>query len=1142
MSREWTRDQLSAMEADDNIIVSASAGSGKTAVLIEKIFLLLREGKSLKNMAVMTFTDLAACELKDRLTDKLLEAIRAGEDAERLKSELEYIPFADVSTIHSFCKRLYKRYYAEIGEDFYEETLSGDEATSLYRECAEQAILEMRSRNIEAFDNMFWHFYGRDRGGAKLVSAIVELHAFLECVENKDDFIALALKNATLPFEQKQAYTDYLADFRAKVARLRVALDEFVEDAKDDVGYQDNQQFLQVLAVNLLTLADATDLQQLLKRGETCLSVGLPNLKKTKFGIDSLKTRIERIRASYKDLLELITTSLGGYQELLEEDRLAGMHLEQLLLVTRLTEEYYQATKKKEGKIDFSDLERLASMVIADPDRLGEICAGYDYVFVDEYQDTNYLQDKIVMSVATTAKAFFIGDGKQSIYQFRYAEPKIFFDRYRNYESGNGGVNATFRHNFRSDQRILDFVNKVFGGLMTLSFGNVDYNREAFVSGSIDYPDLTSLADGKTLEPVVEVAVFPAPARERANNYSPSYDVSTDDNFEDDGVDKEGEYIASRIKRLMGSPIVHNPIRKVANGTAESYTIDQLRKRTRGATLKDCAVLVNTHAQAKKISRVLTARGIANYVHSGGGEDEYAEDREFLLAYLRLLSSLHDDVSLAVVLLSPLTSFSEQDLLTIRGGERKTPFWVSFINYSGDQTLVDKRDAFLASINKHRAIAATSNVRTLVETIIKDFSYDAYIMGDDNGDERIASLNMFLESLSHLSSSADLTRFNQYVARGAKWSYAPPSGGGNAVSIMTMHASKGLEFPIVFVPYAHYEGNKRGGRASERDFLIADRDYGVAIDYYNDAKKTKRHTLTGSFLETKKKKNELEERLRLMYVAMTRAKNHLFISMQAQNVKKHFADENGTFGKWLQMAREANPTLDALYVDSNWQDCQADDAKAMPAMPHEENFELLDFVYPYETETKSEVKYTVTSLMQDGERGAVVDVEQSERVRLLGVAYHAVLERIDFNRVERGDIEDIIKELVFSGDISEEIATELSIDTISNILKLPVFKLATTGRTLREKDFMLYLPACEVVDDQASTDRVLVQGVIDLLILGEQNVLVDYKYSALSQDKLTAKYKKQISLYKTAVEKLLKLKIDKAVIIALKSAKEIEII
>ncbi len=1150
MNREWTKAQLDVLQEGNNTIVAASAGSGKTAVLIEKIFRLLQEGASLKNMAIMTFTDLAACELKERLTDKLLDAIRSGEDDGRLKSQLEYIPFADVSTIHAFCKRLYKRYYAEIAEDFYEDTLNGDEADALYKECAKRAVADMRSRNIEAFDKTYWHFYGRDRGGARLVNAIVELHRFLECVEDKDAFVLDAIRNATIPFLDSRVSGDYLADFRKRIAMQRVKLEECVEELSMDGGYKDVAEYVQILSINLLSLSQAQDLRELVQRAHTAVEAMLtPNgkaiqLKKSKIVDAELRTRLERIRESYKSLIEDIQGALGGFDDRLIQDAEAGEHVEQLLLVTQLAEDIYTETKKKEGAIDFSDLERLAVKVISDKERLAEICDGYDYVFVDEYQDTNYLQEMIVTSVAARAKAFFIGDGKQSIYRFRYAEPQIFFDRRKSYADNAAlGSTKTFSHNFRSDKRILQFVNAVFEGLMTPSFGGVYYPDEAFLSGSVDFPDLSTVQGGDKLPPVVEVSVFPATTRSKASPTGEAYDIREDNSYEEDPVDGEAEYIATRIKDMQGAPIVYNPIRESFSSTpSQQYTEQDLLSRVRPIEYKDIAVLVSTHSQAKKISKVLSTRGVPNYVHSGGEGEDYKQDREFLFAYLRLLASLHDDVALAIVLLSPLTAFTEQDLLEIRGDERKKPFWASFAEYCGDQTLIYKRDGFLAMIDKHRAVAATSNVRVLVECIIKDYAYDAYIMGSDQGDERIASLNIFLESLSHIAAASDLFKFNQYVASGAKWQVTPPSGGGNAVSIMTIHASKGLEFPVVFVPYADYDGSSNGLRERDNDFIIANREYGVAIDYYDDHKKTKTRTLTGAFLASRKKRQELEERMRVMYVALTRAKNHLFVTMKAQHVKKAFAEENTTFAKWLFMAREGSAIVDGVFVDRQPQIDGGQQATISTPLPYTDNLELLDYVYPYKHETATEVKYTVTSLLQDGERGAVIETDEMEKVRLLGVAYHAVLEKIDLHKVERGDVIDTIDRLVHSGELEEAIAQDLDADLIVDILHLPVFDDARRGRVIREKDFMLYLPASQVVDGEISEDKVLVQGVIDALILGKENLLVDYKYSSLSDEKLVQKYSKQISLYKIAVEKLLKITIDRAIIVSLKTGREIRIL
>ncbi len=1111
--------QKRALDEGNNLIISASAGSGKTTVLIEKIFRVIRNGGSLKNMAVMTFTDLAATELKDRLSDKLLMEIRNGIDAERLKKELDYIPFADVSTIHAFCKRLYKKYYAEIGEDYFDETLNGDEAAALFYSCAERAIAEKRSQRNTNFDKLFWHFYGKDRGGKRLINAIVELHNFLECIEDKQLFIDQSILTTTLPFDERGYAKLYFAGFLSKAARLNNMLGELDDSLRGDAGYESNAAFLAALSVSILSLVNAVDYKDLVQKATTAQNVGLPKLQRAKFFDKGLADKLARLRTSYKELLEKIIDELSSFDKKIEMDIEAGRYVNELLAVTKLAEELYDKAKKQDGKLDFADLEKMALKVLDDKDRLEEVCLGYSHVFLDEYQDTNYLQNKILTSISANAKVFVVGDIKQSIYQFRYAEPAIFLRKFNEYEVGKGGVSIPFNDNFRSDKRILDFVNDVFSAVMTLDFGGVDYrNKARFVSGLGEFPQVNDLA-------AVELVTLAKPERSSGFAEQDFYDITTDENFIEEGVDKEAEYISSKIKKLCKQNIY-----------------DAKTGSARRAKLEDVAILVNTHSQAKRMSRILTKRGVANYVYSGDGEALYTSDRDFIFAYLRLLDNIHDDNNLAVVLLSPLTTFTMGELVEIRGFERDKPFWVSFTEFCGAQKLRCKIDNFIANIAKHRAIAATSSIKTLVQNIVKDYSYDAYIMGGENGAERIQAFNVFIESLSSITAAQDLPRFIAYLDSGARWSITPPAMGGDYVSIMTIHASKGLEFPVVFVPYADYEFSMRNS-GRDKDFLIADREYGIALDYYDDTHKTKSRTIAGRFLEGQKKHKELEEKMRLMYVALTRAKNHLFVTMQPRAIKKALPEEQASFAKWLNFARLECSNIDKLFVDNIEEDTSLKEDTKLDAKPYNLNFDILKAQYKYAKQTTEEVKYTVTALTEDEEKQKLdsFDDQESERIRLTGVAYHAVLERLDFRFVEPGDICALIRSMVLEGEISEEIACEIDAVRLSEMLKMPIFDYARNGIVEKEKSFMLYLPATDVVEGSLSQDRVLVQGVIDLIIRGDRNILVDYKYSSLSGDMLKAKYQKQVEIYRMAVERLMKIKIDKTIIIALKSGKTIEI-
>ncbi len=1120
MDKKWMPNQQRALDERDNLIISASAGSGKTTVLIEKIFRVLMQGGSLRNMAVMTFTDLAAAELKDRLSDKLLQEIRKGAEVERLREELEYVAFADVSTIHAFCKRLYKKYYAEIGEDYFEDTLNGDEAASLFFSCAEKAIAEKRSESDSVdFDKMFWHFYGKDRGGKRLVNAIIDLHAFLDCVENREDFIKKAIDATTLPFLQRSYAKLYFADFIAKAAKLNNKLSEIELCLRTDPGYQNNTAFLSTMAVSLVSFTSAEDYKDLLQKAVTAKNVGLPNLQRAKIIDKALLDMLDRLRESYKYLLSNIITELGDFQNKIEMDIEAGTYVKQLLGVTKLAEDIYEQCKKKDGMLDFSDLEKMALKVLEDESRLEEVSLSYTHVFLDEYQDTNYLQNKILSSISKKAKVFVVGDVKQSIYQFRYAEPDIFLKRFDQYEAGNGGVSIPFNDNFRSDKNILDFVNEVFSEVMTLDFGGIDYrNKAQFMSGLGEFSTVNQFKP-------VEIAVFSKDAKGESTLSTDFYDIQNDDNFVEEGRDKEAEYISNTIKTFV-------------KGEVYDVKLGKARK----AKLEDVAILVNTHNQAKKMSKTLTKMGVANYVYSGGEDALYSSDRDFIFAYLRLLCSIHDDNNLAVVLLSPLTAFSTQDLVDIRIKEDKQPFWVSFLTYRGAQNIKFKIDSFMSYVEKHRLLAASTNVKNLIMAIIKDFKYDAYVMGSENGDERIQSINVFLESLNNLAAAQDLNRFVQYLDSGAKWNITPPASGGDNVSIMTIHASKGLEFPFVFIPYADYEFSSKG-QNKDKDFLIVDRDFGIALDYYDEQKKLKHRTIAGKFLEGRKRKKELEEKIRLMYVAMTRAKNHLVITMKDKSLKKAFAEEHASFAKWLNFARLENVRLQKYFVEKD--EVQVNDNKnLLTEKPYSLNFDILKDPYKYKEGTTKEVKYTVTALTEDGGQSARInyfDQEDSEKMRLTGVAYHSVLERLDFYRTQPKDILDIVDALVMENEITKEIAAEIDVNNLSTILNNGVFEYARKGKSQRELGFMLYLPLNEIDKDSQSTDKVLVQGVIDLLIRGEKNILVDYKYSSLSGKNLAEKYQKQVSIYKLAVEKLMKIKIDKTIIIALKGGQIVEI-
>lgn len=1070
MGREFNESQKKVLASSGNVLVSASAGSGKTTVMIEKIFLLMKSGASINRMAVMTFSKASAADMKNRLVKKLYEAIRnGGEEANIALKQLEAFPFSNICTIDSFCYGLLKKYYAVIGADPSATPLDPDESDRLWSESVDKAVEEY----IEKGDIRTINFLERYASGRRLdrvKKLIDQLKLFLAAQPDKEIFF-------TEDFSEKRK--DYVVNEFKK--RLRIIKDEgtsvliaaedeglpdYIESVKDTLSY-----------VNSAIEADGEDF---FDKGKyfSLTAVRKPS-KKIVLVADDYKFWFGEVKSLFSKIAEFGEKSDGN----------GGGDEKLLFELTKAAEKIYAKRKKRDGKLDFNDLSRAALDILADDATAKQIKESFDYIFVDEYQDTNYLQETLLNGISNGNNVFVVGDVKQAIYHFRYAEPEIFNARKNRYHDLSEGENISLNENYRSKKGILEFVNAVCGEVMTENYCSVDYRKNPMTAGS-DYKEEDRGAE----------VYFYDNDEEKPDLPDGVYSVRDAAVAEND--DREGRFVAEYIKRLVGNEKIYRPKEK------EYKTVGY----------GDIAVLTRKSKSGMKIAEALAKAGVPYTINETEEGDYYP--RELLVSFLRLCVG-EEDVPVIACMSCPIFGFTSTELIEIAVRDKKVSFWDSVNAYNGSETIKNKTQKFVAYINELRNKAVFSTVTELLIKVLGDGLDGYFDKLDENAGGRIRK---FLSAVSALDCNNDVSDFLRYYDESYKGEKAPSVA--DSVTIMTMHKSKGLEFPIVFLPYCD-----EGAMSEATERFLADKDLGVALVAIDEETGISYDTFSTKVLKFKKENDSKAELARLMYVDFTRAENRLIVSGKREKYKTVY--NVNTIAGFIVNAAKKNPVV-ATYFKQMPEDTQAEKEEIS-----EENlpldFSYLGEKYRYENATKIPNKMTVSEILEEEDGVKKVYKFTGEAgSAAVGTAYHLVMQKIDYAKNDENYVDGFISELVNSGELDEETAEKLDRKKIAELLRSDVINLAKKNCFYREQPFMSV--------SESDGGYSLIQGVIDLLI--EENdgfTVVDFKASGLDKEKLKEKYARQLELYADAAEKIYKKKVKRKILLNVIKSYEIEV-
>ncbi|MEG1705946.1 MAG: UvrD-helicase domain-containing protein, partial [Clostridia bacterium] len=815
-------------EKNKNLLVSASAGTGKTTVMIERIVNLIKTNAiDVSDIIVVTFTELAAAEMKQRLLLKLLEC----KEDERVYEQLEKLDMCSISTLHAFCLNILKNYFylADLDPNF---SVLDDVTGCKLKNSALTSTLSKFKETDDVFGKVF-HIFEQGRSDETLRAQILSLYSYYCANDNFDEWYASIrdnyfncndntyeqLLNATLCEEFKAISDDFtsLAVTAKKYGSDKLAT--YCESLSSSYTVNSAKSLYDNVACLYSTEKD-NFISSLKKYSDKfCVS-------EQEFSL--LVNKIDREKKSAKCRSDDFINMISPYtkQELREKTSDMLPYVDKLVEVMRAFGQEYAENKKQRGMVDFNDMEKFALVVLQNPQANAELKEKYKMIFVDEYQDINPIQEKIICLLSSPRNAFMVGDTKQSIFGFRGCDSTIFTQRYETYSTNeDDNLIVGLNSNFRSDKVILDFVNTIFSNCMTKSFGNLDYKKYAMLRSSFS---------DKQKFPTVTIDALPRIEKEKIDNATSYYDF-TEDNVNNNlsnnsEATREGILIAKRIKQLIGSRIFH-------------------RGEERTIKYSDIVILSrNLTEKAKQIYNELVRQHIPVSVNlkSNTVTKEIAD----LINLLRAVDNPYIDKYIVSVCLSFFGKMTTEEVSKIKiATTEDICFYDRLLHYvSRNDEVAKKIDNLLAFLSSARLLANSMTVDKLLLNITSTCNYYLYVAGLPNGEYRLSRMYTFIESIKSTEFALSISKFLSQID--ISFSNNVNCADTDAVRFLTIHNCKGLEFPIVFLCNTScvYQQNN--------NIMGIDKNIGLTLAYYDFDTLTKSPSLASiarNIVETKKR-------------------------------------------------------------------------------------------------------------------------------------------------------------------------------------------------------------------------------------------------------------------------------------------------
>ena len=1125
------------------VLVSAGAGSGKTRVLTERLMRRICDDErpvDLDSFLIITFTRAAAAELRGRIMEELAARLAADPGNRRLRRQSAMCRRAQIGTIHSFCADVLRENCHAIGltPDF---KIVDDERAESMRAAALDRTLDARYERMDSLPGfrLLADTVGAGRDDRRLSELVLNLHSRMQCHARPEAWAlrqAEQLKAPAADVAETPWGREILEWARESAAYWSGEMDRLLEamagNAKIAAAYTES---FSVSAEQIRELARRLDLSW--DRARECLPIEFPTLKRLMKSpdpelSDMLKSRREACKKAMKALED---TLYSDSATLLREMSMTAPAMEALLELTLDFDRAYAKDKRSRGLVDYSDLEHLTAQLLTEPDgtptELARHISGrYTEIMVDEYQDVSRVQDTIFAAVSREGRnLFMVGDVKQSIYRFRLADPEIFTEKYLSYSDAAPAAEGQprrilLRENFRSRREVLSAANSVFSLCMSRRLGDMDYDGSAALICGAAYP-------GSVPKPELMLLALP----------------KDDDEDSPDKTSSEAELVARKIRELVDSGM------SVTAGGGE-----------RPIEYGDIAILLRSANTVGGVyRRVLGDWGIPVSSVQGGGFFNSVEVST-VMSMLAVADNPHRDIPLIAVLRSPALNFSPDALAEIRAAYRKSDLYDALLAaMDKSEKYGEKCRDFYRRLSALREAAADMSAAELTWRVIGELDMLALCSAMGDGAQRRANL-MALIALSEsfeASGYRGLHRYVLWLQKLAEKGQEPSTGGSfsSAVQIMSVHRSKGLEFPVVFL----CDTARRFNRQDSRESVLVHPELGLGPKLIDLERRVEYPTLARDAIKLRLEREMLSEEMRLLYVALTRARERLFMTAALKDpeaaldkarlaVSKPMAPELLSQASapvnWLIYSALADGGENITLTVCGGAERAAQDEKAPPC-PEADGKTLgelerrLEFSYPYRAAAELPSKVTATELKgraepdPDGEP-LVHKSEYSFRMPELGdrerpltasergVATHLVLQYMDFSRgCSRGAIEEEIERLRAARFISAREAKAVDAAAVEKLFASPLGRrMLAAEKPLREFRFSLLVDA-EKIYGEAAGEELLLQGVVDCCIEEQgELVIIDYKTDWVKSDEDIASraqlYRGQLMAYAGALSRI----------------------
>lgn len=1179
---KWTEEQQQAInEKGANILVAAAAGSGKTAVLVERIInKVINEKIDIDRILVVTFTSAAASEIRERILEAIYKKLEENPEDTNLQKQINLINKANISTIHSFCLDVIRNNFYELDISSNFRVADTTEIELMKYEVLDELFEEKYLSNDKDFEDLI-NIYTGYRGDEGLQNLVLNIYKFIQSSPFPEKWLndkVNLFKNTNQDFAQTIWGKTILENIEEELTEGIMQLQNILKDMKK---IDELSKFTKIIQEDIYNLEDI--LRYTNSWDNTLTKIN--NLVWQKWPTDKkitidLKEQAKEVRNKVKEIINKSIKKKIAYDSIQANEDINEMHVTLTKLKNLLVEFMFKfASKKKEKNVvDFNDIEHFAlKILIGENGEATELAKKYREKFqeiaIDEYQDSNLVQEQILTSISKGNNIFMVGDVKQSIYKFRQARPELFLEKYKNYNlkqeiSGNSlGLKIQLFKNFRSRENILNITNLVFQNIMSEKVGEIEYNEKEYLNYSAGYKEPEENTDyaGKTELHIIDL-------KEKEEIFI--NDEEIDEKIEVEKIENsvlEAKFVAKKINELLNS----------------NYTVFDKEQGYRKIRPKDIIILLRATTNIAPIYEKELAD--LNLPVFSDSSSQYLDTMEIqiIVSILKIINNPIQDIPLVTVLRSPIFAFTDNDLISIRLTDKSCSFYESMIKARlvVNEQLNSKIDNVIYYLEKWKQEEKYLPLDELIWQIYIDTNLINIVGLMPNGAIRQANLKMLFEKAKQFENASfkGLFNFINFIDRlknnNGDLSSAKLIGENeNVIRIMSIHKSKGLEFPVVFLCGT---GKSFNMRDLNEDILLH-QDMGIGPKLIDFERRIEYDTLAKEAIKLKIKLETLSEEQRILYVALTRAKEKLIITGISKDLEKDFKQKREllqiynenmniidyklvkkykTYLDWLELVylKNENKITDiaTLYTYTktdlekelnNKEQEKLNNIKEKifentKDLKDTENIkEILNWKYRYKKSSEIPTKTAVTRLQAEEDK----KIELTEIPKFMGkekkitpaekgTLMHLCIQRLNEKQTyTKETIKQMIQSLVLKEIITTTEADAINIDTLYKYTKSALWNDLSKAKEIhKEQPFYINIPAKEIYENIETDENILVQGIIDLYYISEDNklILIDYKTDYVKKpEELINKYKTQLSIYKKALENSLNRRVDETYI------------